>query len=136
MRSLSNPTTDYILQYFAKNSFIFFKAPYSLEVKEDTPVGTTIFSDVKLRDADSVGETLEVTCVEVLDFPNACQTFRIEPIDAEQDKYNGAIVLQSHLNYSLQESFLFMLNATVRALLISYFLIEDSPYSFLGWNAA
>lgn len=82
-------------------------------MKEDTPIGTTIFSNIILTDADSVGETIEVTCVEVPDFKDACNVFLIKTVDAEQSRYVGEIVLQGHLNYSVQESYMFILNATV-----------------------
>ncbi|KAK9728307.1 Cadherin domain [Popillia japonica] len=120
------------------NAPVFEGVPYDLEVKEDTPIGTTIFSNIILTDADSVGETIEVTCVEVPDFKDACNVFLIKTVDAEQSRYVGEIVLQGHLNYSVQESYMFLLNATDGSLhnttLVNITVgdVQNTPPKFYG----
>lgn len=37
--------------------------PYEASVSEDTPVDTTIFKNIHVEDYDSIGETLEVKCI-------------------------------------------------------------------------
>lgn len=44
--------------------YYLFQTPYETTVPEDTPVGSTIFSNIMVEDADLLGETLEVTCTE------------------------------------------------------------------------
>lgn len=35
-----------------------------MSVAEDTPIGSTVFSDIVVEDADLSGETLDVSCME------------------------------------------------------------------------
>lgn len=37
--------------------------PYEATVPEDTPVGSTVFKGILVHDPDSVGETIEVKCI-------------------------------------------------------------------------
>lgn len=39
------------------------QVPYEAVVPEDTPVGTTVFRGIRVEDPDTVGETLEVKCI-------------------------------------------------------------------------
>lgn len=41
----------------------FFQVPYEATVPEDTPVGTTVFNGIMVEDPDSIGEALEVKCI-------------------------------------------------------------------------
>lgn len=84
-----------------------------IEVDEDTPVDKTIFAYVSATDADSVGETIEVECVNLPTFSNACDMFSVETIDSSQSSYHGAIVLRQSLDYARQQSYQFQLRATV-----------------------
>lgn len=90
-----------------------FQVPYIIEVDEDTPVDKIIFTGITVTDADSVGDTIEVECVNLLEFQNACDMFTVKTIDSAQSSYHGVIVLQQSLDYARQESYQFQLRATV-----------------------
>lgn len=47
-----------------KQTYHCLQAPYEVSVAEDTPVGSTVFSDIVVEDADLSGETLDVSCME------------------------------------------------------------------------
>lgn len=96
--------------------------PYKIEVDEDTPVDKTIFTGIVVTDADSVGDTIEVECVNLVEFQNACDTFVVETIDSAQSIYHGAIVLKQSLDYTKQESYQFQLRATVISFSYPYIL--------------
>lgn len=39
--------------------------PYEVLVPEDTPVGSTVFSDIQVEDSDLIGDVLEITCEDL-----------------------------------------------------------------------
>lgn len=45
------------------NAPVFKNVPYESTVPEDTPVGSTVFKGILVHDPDSVGETIEVKCI-------------------------------------------------------------------------
>lgn len=47
-----------------KTYYYCWQAPYEVSVAEDTPIGSTVFSDIVVEDADLSGETLDVSCME------------------------------------------------------------------------
>ncbi|RZF35066.1 hypothetical protein LSTR_LSTR009658 [Laodelphax striatellus] len=94
------------------NAPVFKNVPYEALVPEDTPVGTTIFSSILVEDSDLLGETLEVTCTEHVQFPNACAKFALEMWNASQQSYQGGIVLKQRLDYSERPFYQVLLQAT------------------------
>lgn len=46
--------------------------PYETEVLEDAVPGTTIFNSILVKDKDSVGEILNISCTAQSQNPNAC----------------------------------------------------------------
>lgn len=113
------------------NAPSFEHVPYKIEVKEDTPVGTTIFSNIELSDADSLGDSLEVECIDIPGSEKTCEKFQIQTIDSDQNKYTGAIILNSPLDYASKESYTFILQATVSTLSIMYHTFNTNH--ILGW---
>lgn len=87
--------------------------PYVIEVDEDTPVDKTIFTGITVTDADSVGDAIEVECINLPEYQDACNMFNVETIDSTQSNYHGAIVLRQSLDYARQETYQFQLRATV-----------------------
>lgn len=87
--------------------------PYIIDVAEDTPVDKTIFTGITVTDADSIGDAIEVECVNLLEFHDACNMFSVETIDSAESSYHGAIVLRQSLDYARRESYQFQLKATV-----------------------
>lgn len=90
-----------------------FQAPYEILVQEDTPIDTTIFSQIHVKDKDSSGSNLEVECINLPEYQGACDFFALETINSAQNSYNGAIILRKKLNYAFQQQFQFLLKATV-----------------------
>lgn len=95
------------------NAPLFEDVPYRLMVLEDAPVGTTVFSGIKLSDPDSSGSPIEVECVRLPGYEDGCDVFKLETVDSTQSSYKGALVLQRRLNYTLRDSYEMLLNATV-----------------------
>lgn len=86
--------------------------PYNFNVSENTDVGKIVFSKINITDADSIGEAIEVTCINT-DSSQGCSVFETQTIESEQNKYNGQIVLKKILNYAEQHTYKFSLKATV-----------------------
>ncbi|XP_065199853.1 cadherin-87A [Planococcus citri] len=101
---------NFIIEDVNDNAPIFIKTPYKIPVPEDTPVGSTIFENIIVEDADIVGDSLEVTCKETT-HPNACKIFEIVNLNSSESYFQGAIVLKGKLNYNDKEIFEFLLEA-------------------------
>ncbi|XP_071055461.1 cadherin-87A [Onthophagus taurus] len=120
------------------NAPIFQNVPYNIEVKEDTPINTTIFNEIIVTDVDTVGETLEVECVELPEYLNACESFKIKTIESDQNKYLGEIVLKDILDYSIQSGYAFLLKASDSELenttLVNITIrdVQNTPPKFYG----
>lgn len=84
-----------------------------IEVAEDAPVDKTIFTGITVTDADSVGDAIEVECVNLQEYQDACDMFQVETIDSTQNSYHGVIVLRESLDYARQQTYQFQLRATV-----------------------
>lgn len=46
-----------------------------MDVSEDTPVGTTIFRNILVKDRDIVGESLDIKCIAQTQSPDACDKY-------------------------------------------------------------
>lgn len=80
---------------------------------EDAPLGTTIFQEITVTDRDLSGNNLEVECLNLPEYQDACDFFTINTVDSTQSSYHGGIVLNKKLNYTIQRVFQFLLKATV-----------------------
>lgn len=89
------------------------QAPYDILAQEDAEIGTTIFAKLKVQDKDTVGENLEVECINLPEYQNSCEFFEIRTIDSSQSVYHGALVLNKKVNYTVQQKHQFLLKATV-----------------------
>lgn len=87
--------------------------PYEITVPEDAAVGATVFSGIKVADADSVGVSIEVQCEDVVDHPGGCDTFTIETNNSTANHYEGSLILKHKLNYNQQRLYQFVLRAMV-----------------------
>lgn len=79
----------------------FRSAPYSSQVNEDTPVGTTIYRGIEAYDVDLVGDILDVTCLPPIQSFDLCDYFEIipRPRDTDIDMFRGSVVLKRPFNY-------------------------------------
>lgn len=82
----------------------------------------TIFSKILVEDKDTTGANLEVECINLPEYQDACSFFEIATISSEQNSYHGAIVLRKKLSYALQQKHQFLLKATVCNLFLCYIL--------------
>lgn len=98
------------------NSPTFKHVPYETTVKEDTPIGSTIFQYIEVEDADSVGQTIEVGCSKQLQYIDACKKFDIKTIDASQSHYKGVLILRDQLDYNTKPFYQLILEASVSSL--------------------
>ncbi|KAF5278616.1 hypothetical protein FQA39_LY00658 [Lamprigera yunnana] len=116
----------------------FQNVPYNVFVNEDTIIGTTIFSDIFVTDADTVGDSIEVECINLSNADDTCSIFSIITIDSAQSSYNGSIVLNEKLDYALRTEYKFLLRATDGSLFstepvnVSVVDVQNTPPKFLG----
>lgn len=88
--------------------------PYKVTVDEDTPIGTTIFSEISVTDADTVGDFIEVFCEDLLNGLEGCDTFAVSTIDSLPSSYHGALVLMKRLDFATKTEYELILRAVVR----------------------
>ncbi|XP_058810290.1 cadherin-87A isoform X2 [Phymastichus coffea] len=116
----------------------FLEIPYEAIVDEDTPPGTTILPTIRVIDPDLIGENIQLTCVPLLQFPDACSKFSIVDLNKNQDSYIGALVLNQSLDYKERAFYQFLLqasdgiNTNTTDVEIKVGDIQNSPPEFLG----
>ncbi|KAF5276236.1 hypothetical protein FQR65_LT04041 [Abscondita terminalis] len=116
----------------------FENVPYNVFVNEDTGIGATVFTNIYVTDADTVGDAIEVECVNLYESDNTCDVFSVVAVDSAQNSYNGSLVLHQKLNYSVKTEYKFLIKATDGALnsttpvVISVVDVQDTPPRFLG----
>ncbi|KAK7790843.1 hypothetical protein R5R35_010718 [Gryllus longicercus] len=94
------------------NPPVFRGTPYEVTVPEDTPVGSTVYPNLLAEDLDQVGETLEVSCSDLQQFPGACSRFEVVALNASERAFHGAIVLRQPLDYAARQFYQMSLVAT------------------------
>ncbi|XP_074032325.1 cadherin 87A [Leptinotarsa decemlineata] len=120
------------------NSPEFMNTPYEITVNEDTLPGTQVFSNIIVADKDTTGSNIEVECINIPEYPDACEIFNIETIHSEQNSYQGAITLKRKLNYSDRQEYEFVLKTTDGELTsettvrINVGDVQDTPPYFVG----
>ncbi|XP_063226687.1 cadherin-87A isoform X2 [Bacillus rossius redtenbacheri] len=123
------------------NSPVFKGVPYETDVPEDSPVGTTIFQQVRAEDPDVIGDALEVSCSEKTDSSGGsapCSRFAIVTLNATSRRYDGAVVLREPLDYAKKQFHHVVLNATdgthhgSTVLAVKVRDVQNSPPEFLG----
>ena len=85
-------------------------------MSENEKVGTTIFQNVKVSDADLVGDPLEVFCVVPDKLPNNCMKFSVISVESTEQHFRGVVVLQEPLDYAKKQFYHLTLFATVSKL--------------------
>ncbi|XP_063930740.1 cadherin-87A isoform X2 [Zophobas morio] len=134
---VSVPTNVIILDE-NDNAPDFIDAPYDILAQEDAQIGTTIFSKVLVEDKDTIGANLEVECINLPEYHDACDFFQVETIESLQNSYHGAIILRQKLNYTAQQKHQFLLKATDGQLSSSTNVtvnigdVQDTPPRFIG----
>jgi len=84
----------------------FSDQPYSFTVKETESVGQTVYTDIKVKDADTgPNAQVKLTCIEEESSPDACETFDIFESPLNPGEYIGLVVLKKPLNYEERSSY-------------------------------
>lgn len=102
--------------------------PYEITVDEDTAVGATVFSGIRVSDGDSVGASIEVQCEVVANHPDGCDTFSLETVNSTANHYEGSLILQRKLNYNQQRLYHFILRAMVGVCRKKIFFLESCNF--------
>ncbi|KAL3278344.1 hypothetical protein HHI36_013675, partial [Cryptolaemus montrouzieri] len=138
---VSVPVTVIILDE-NDNAPKFENETYEILVSEDISPGSAIFSDVKVIDKDSLGENLRISCMNLPEYPSACDYFDIKTLSRGLHSFHGAIVLLEKLRYGEQPVIQFMLNATDGELSstarvnVNVSDVQDTPPHFKGTFSA
>ncbi|XP_073952760.1 cadherin 87A [Choristoneura fumiferana] len=116
----------------------FKNSPYEVDVPEDEEIGKTILGKIVVEDKDSVGDNLEVGCVPLEQWPEACELFDVVTLQSSANSYTGALVLKKRLNYNEKQFYQFQLSASDGALTSSAHVevkvvdVQNSPPVFSG----
>ncbi|XP_072154327.1 cadherin-87A isoform X2 [Bemisia tabaci] len=120
------------------NAPVFKETPYEFVVPENAAVGTTVFSNIKVEDADLVGEILDVVCENSLQAEKVCSKFGLVTINATERLFLGGLVLKEPLNYADQQFYVLGLTAydgmhnTSASIEITVGDVQDTPPVFVG----
>ncbi|GLV42165.1 Cadherin 87A, partial [Carabus blaptoides fortunei] len=120
------------------NAPLFKDVPYEAVVPEDTPVGTTVFRGIRVEDPDTVGETLEVKCINQPQSGDACSKFELETVSAGGDHYQGVLILRQTLDYGEKQFYQLMLQASdgelnsTTSVEIKVEDVQNTPPKFVG----
>jgi len=84
----------------------FEDLPYSFTVKETESVGQTVYTDIKVTDADTgLNAQVKLRCIEEESSPDACETFDIFESPLNPGEFIGLVVLKKPLNYEERSSY-------------------------------
>lgn len=98
--------------------------PYeTINVPEDSSVGTTVFDKILINDRDTVGENLVVKCMESEEQEDiveihkderrrACDIFSVKIVETHQDRAHAVLILKQKLDYNENQIFNVPLLAT------------------------
>ncbi|KAK9891761.1 hypothetical protein WA026_016559 [Henosepilachna vigintioctopunctata] len=120
----------------------FRNKTYEIQVSEDTPSGSAIISDIHLMDKDSPGENLKISCINIREYPDACDTFDIKTLSRGLNSFHGALVLRKKLSYAEHAKIEFILKASdgelsnTAEVRINISDVQDMPPHFKGPFAA
>jgi len=90
----------------------FNDLPYTFTVKETESVGQTVYTDIKVKDADTgPNSQVKLTCIEEESSPDACETFDIFESPLNPGEYIGLVVLKKPLNYEEKSSYNLVIQA-------------------------
>jgi len=90
----------------------FNDLPYTFTVKETESVGQTIYTDIKVTDADAgPNAQVKLTCIKEESSPDACETFDIFESPLNLGEYIGLVVLKKPLNYEEKSSYNLVIQA-------------------------
>ncbi|KAG1695316.1 Cadherin-87A [Nymphon striatum] len=126
----------------------FTNDSYGTAIFEDTPVGTTILSNIVVTDIDQVGSSIDIECQTEIEgtlkvvvrviFPDTCKKFKVVSMSKSSTKSIASILLQEPVNYAEQNSYRLKLSATDGSLNTSTIVIikvtdiQNSPPIFIG----
>ncbi|XP_061400398.1 cadherin-87A [Musca vetustissima] len=105
-------TLTFIISDENDNAPEFVNTPYGVDVSEDTPVGTTIFRNILVKDRDIVGESLDIKCIAQTQSPDACDKFRLDIVTSEPTVLTANVILNEALNYNQRTIYHFIIEAT------------------------
>ncbi|VDI69697.1 Hypothetical predicted protein, partial [Mytilus galloprovincialis] len=93
----------------------FQNVPYSAQIPEDTAVGNTVFSGIRILDSDiGIHAEVELTCfVDPTDSQTveACGYFNLTTQQLGQGLYSGAVILKKPLDYEFRKGFTMTIQA-------------------------
>lgn len=120
----------------------FQNVPYEAKLSEDTQVGHTVLSNIKVTDRDSVGNVLQVQCLPNDNVPEACNTFSVMVTRSSTQELDASLVLRKALDYALRQVYEVHLvaddgyfNATTMAV-VKVTDVQNRPPVFLGSMSA
>uniref|UniRef100_A0A1I8MKU3 Cadherin domain-containing protein n=1 Tax=Musca domestica TaxID=7370 RepID=A0A1I8MKU3_MUSDO len=105
-------TVTFIISDENDNAPEFVNTPYGVDVSEDTPVGTTIFRNILVKDRDIVGESLDIKCIAQTQSPDACEKFHLDVVTSEPTVLTANVILNQALNYNQRTIYHFIIEAT------------------------
>ncbi|KAF6041176.1 hypothetical protein EB796_000514 [Bugula neritina] len=90
----------------------FSQLRYKTHLSEDTAVGSVVFSDIYVSDADVSNSEISVVCSYNPAFPNACQIFGLNTTASTNTYWSGYVYLRRPLDYeTMQETYQLQLTA-------------------------
>lgn len=93
------------------NPPIFENGPYTFHVDEDAQIGTTIYRNIVVTDADlGINADVEVTCQKHLT-PVACDLFSLNQVRLGMGRFLQEIILRNSLDYEEQTTYVMSLLA-------------------------
>lgn len=120
----------------------FQNVPYEAKISEDTQVGHTVLSNIKVTDLDSVGNVLQVQCLPNDNVQEACNTFSVMVTRSSTQELDASLVLRKALDYALRQVYEVHLvaddgyfNVTTMAV-VKVTDVQNRPPVFLGSMSA
>ncbi|XP_055375511.1 cadherin-87A [Condylostylus longicornis] len=91
---------------------VFQNTPYIAEISEDAPIGSTVFANIKVTDIDTVGESLEISCIDSSESSDSCTKFDVIVVSNTPNELIAKVVTKGEFDYNEKSKYFFNLTAT------------------------
>ncbi|XP_074648133.1 cadherin-related family member 1a-like [Tubulanus polymorphus] len=95
------------------NRPFFRNVPYRTDVEENTPIGSTIYNRISMRDDDrGLNAEMELLCVgNTPNMKEACDYFAVKGLRVKEGEYTGEVIVKKKLDYETHRDFILHLMA-------------------------
>lgn len=124
----------------------FANSTMKTSVREDAPVGTTVYADLSVFDVDYTNSQINVTCdpsiTSAPQYKDSCNKFKLNVIGNSNKDWRGYVTLAQPLDYEVQAVYQIPVVAfdglltTINSIEVTVINVQDTPPRFIHAESA